>query len=144
MTRVTKYQISAINSYWEKYLGWTDRDKTVYPPPPSGSGGIKKLMSNTIAERIREKDNKENNNDSSNFDLNSNFDLELLTNSQNDTLITDLLANNDGFDDILRNINLNVFQGNIQTNSYTMMARQFPMTFITNSNVTISFNINSK
>jgi hypothetical protein len=101
-------------------------------------------MSNTIAERIREKDNKENNNDSSNFDLNSNFDLELLTNSQNDTLITDLLANNDGFDDILRNVNLNVFQGNIQTNSYTMMARQFPMTFITNSNVTISFNINSK
>jgi hypothetical protein len=48
MTLVTKYQISGINSYWEKcdekYLGWTegqtDRDKTVYPPPPSGSGGI--------------------------------------------------------------------------------------------------------
>ena len=43
---VTKYQISAINSYWEKcdekYLGRTDgRGKTVYPPPPSGSGGIK-------------------------------------------------------------------------------------------------------
>jgi hypothetical protein len=45
---VTKYQISAINSYWEKcdeiYLGrtegQTDRGKTVYPPPPSGSGGI--------------------------------------------------------------------------------------------------------
>ena len=48
MTLVTKYQISAINSYWEKcdekYLGWTDgqtdRGKTVCPPPPSGSGGI--------------------------------------------------------------------------------------------------------
>ena len=48
MTLVTKYQISAINSYWEKcnekYLGrtdgQTDRDKTVYPPPPPGSGGI--------------------------------------------------------------------------------------------------------
>jgi hypothetical protein len=48
MTLVTKYQISAINSYWEKcnekYLGrtegQTDRGKTVYPPPPSGSGGI--------------------------------------------------------------------------------------------------------
>jgi hypothetical protein len=48
MTLVTKYQISAINSYWEKcdekYLGRsegrTDRSKTVYPPPPSGSGGI--------------------------------------------------------------------------------------------------------
>jgi hypothetical protein len=48
MMLVTKYQISAINSYWEKcdekYLGWTegrtDRGKTVYPPPPSGSGGI--------------------------------------------------------------------------------------------------------
>ena len=37
MTLVTKYQVSAINSYWEKcdekYLGWTDRGKTVYPPP---------------------------------------------------------------------------------------------------------------
>jgi hypothetical protein len=47
MTLVTKYQISAINSYWEKcdekYLGWTDRGKTVYPPPPSGSGGIIKV-----------------------------------------------------------------------------------------------------
>ena len=44
MTLVTKYQISAINSYWEKcdekYLGRTDRGKTVYPPPPSGSEGI--------------------------------------------------------------------------------------------------------
>ena len=44
MTLVTKYQISAIKSYWEKcaekYLGRTDRGKTVYPPPPSVSGGI--------------------------------------------------------------------------------------------------------
>ena len=48
MMLVTKYQISAINSYWEKceekYLGRTegrtDRGKTVYPPPPSGSRGI--------------------------------------------------------------------------------------------------------
>ena len=48
MTLVSKYQISAINSYWkkcdEKYLGWTegwmDRGKTVYPSPPSGSRGI--------------------------------------------------------------------------------------------------------
>jgi hypothetical protein len=51
MILVTKYQISAINSYWEKcdekYLGRTDRrkdgqtadrGKTVYTPPPSGSG----------------------------------------------------------------------------------------------------------
>ena len=46
MTLVTKYQISAINSYWEKcdekYLGRTegrtDRGKTV--SPPSGSRGI--------------------------------------------------------------------------------------------------------
>jgi hypothetical protein len=45
MMLVTKYQISAINSYWEKcdekYFGRTDRGKTVYTPPPSGSGGIK-------------------------------------------------------------------------------------------------------
>ena len=49
MTLVTKYQIYAINSYWEKcdekYLGrmegQMDRGKTVYPTPPSGSGGIK-------------------------------------------------------------------------------------------------------
>ena len=44
MMLVTKYQISAINSYWEKceekYLGRMDRGKTVYPPPPSGSRGI--------------------------------------------------------------------------------------------------------
>ena len=49
MTLVTKYQISAINSYWEKCdenildgrkEGQTDRGKIVYPPPPSGSGGI--------------------------------------------------------------------------------------------------------
>ena len=41
---VTKYQISAINSCWEKcdekYFGRTDRGKKVYPPPPSGTGGI--------------------------------------------------------------------------------------------------------
>ena len=50
MTLVTKYQISAINSYWEKcdekYLGRTNRGKTVYPPPPSGSGGIIKPLCN--------------------------------------------------------------------------------------------------
>ena len=48
MMLVTKYQISAINSYREKcdekYLRRTDRGKTVYPPPPSGSGGIKKII----------------------------------------------------------------------------------------------------
>jgi hypothetical protein len=54
MTLVTKYQISAINSFWEKcdeiYLGRTDRGKTVYPPPPSGSGGIKKYCSFWVSE----------------------------------------------------------------------------------------------
>ena len=39
MTLVTKYQISAINSYWEK---WTDRGKTVYPAPPFGEQGYNK------------------------------------------------------------------------------------------------------
>ena len=46
MTLVTKYQISAINSYSEKYLGWTevqtDRGKTVYPLSPFGERGYKK------------------------------------------------------------------------------------------------------
>jgi hypothetical protein len=48
MKLVTKYQISAINSYWEKcdekYLGraegQTDRGKTVYPPPPLRGAGV--------------------------------------------------------------------------------------------------------
>jgi hypothetical protein len=46
MTLVTKYQISAINSFWEKcdekYLGRTEGRTEVkqYTPPPSGSGGI--------------------------------------------------------------------------------------------------------
>ena len=55
MKLVTKYQISAIDSCWEK-ISWTDgrmegqtdrrkdgrtdRGKTVYPPPPPGSGGM--------------------------------------------------------------------------------------------------------
>ena len=57
MKLVTKYQISAINSYWEKcdekYLGRTegrkdertDRRTEVkqYTPPPSGSRGIKRI-----------------------------------------------------------------------------------------------------
>ena len=42
MKLVTKYQISAINSCWEKcdekYPGRTDRGKTVYPP--SGGAGV--------------------------------------------------------------------------------------------------------
>ena len=48
MMLVTKYQISAIDSYWEKcdekYLGRTEGRTEVKqytpPPPPSGSGGI--------------------------------------------------------------------------------------------------------
>jgi len=40
MKLVTKYQISAINSYWEKCdeKGRTDRGKTVYPLPLRGAG----------------------------------------------------------------------------------------------------------
>jgi hypothetical protein len=41
------------HSYWEKYdekyFGQTDRGKTVYPPPPSGSGGIIKNLKKTMA-----------------------------------------------------------------------------------------------
>ena len=28
-------------------ISWTDRGKTVYPPPPSGSGGIKMFTKET-------------------------------------------------------------------------------------------------
>jgi hypothetical protein len=46
MTLVTKYQISAINSYWEKcdekYRGRTNRGKTVYPP--FGERGYKNVF----------------------------------------------------------------------------------------------------
>jgi hypothetical protein len=54
MTLVTKYQISVVNSYWEKcdekYLGrtegrtdrWTEVKQ--YTPLPAGSGGIKEKM----------------------------------------------------------------------------------------------------
>ena len=53
MMLVTKYQISAINSYCEKcaekYFGRTDRGKTVYPTLPSGSGGIKSHMNASVA-----------------------------------------------------------------------------------------------
>ena len=44
MTIVTKYQISEKNVLKNildgRKVGQTDRGKTVYPPPPSGSGGI--------------------------------------------------------------------------------------------------------
>jgi hypothetical protein len=62
MILVTKYQISAINSYWEKCEknildgrkdGQTDRGKTVYPPPPSGSGGITIWLKNYILNMLR-------------------------------------------------------------------------------------------
>jgi hypothetical protein len=60
MKLVTKYQISVINSYWdkcdEKYLGrtggQTDRGKTVYTPPPLGSGGIIKLNKNCSSNKL--------------------------------------------------------------------------------------------
>ena len=46
MKLVTKYQISALDSCrekcYEKYLGRTDRGKTVYLSPPPGSRGIKR------------------------------------------------------------------------------------------------------
>jgi hypothetical protein len=62
MMLVTKYQISAINSYWEKCEknildgrkdGQMDRGKTVYPPPPSGSGGITIWLKNYILNMLR-------------------------------------------------------------------------------------------
>jgi hypothetical protein len=63
MKLVTKYQISAINSCWEKcdekYLGrtdeQTDRGKTVYPRPPSGSECI---IRSTYTSDQKKKDRK--------------------------------------------------------------------------------------
>jgi hypothetical protein len=40
MMLVTKYQISEKNATKNILDGQTDRGKTVYPPPPLGSGGI--------------------------------------------------------------------------------------------------------
>jgi hypothetical protein len=58
MKLVTKYQISAINSCWEKcaekYLvrmdGRTDRGKTVYPPSPFGERGYNKNNNNNTRQ----------------------------------------------------------------------------------------------
>ena len=61
MKLVTKYQISAINSYWEKYLGWTegwkdgwwtDRRTEVkqYTPSPFGEWGYNNDLQNTTQE----------------------------------------------------------------------------------------------
>ena len=60
MTLVTKYQISAINSYWEKcdeiYLGLTegqtDKGKTVLPPSPFGERGYKYNLPHSYVVRI--------------------------------------------------------------------------------------------
>ena len=62
MKLVTKYQISAINSCLEKYLGTdrrTDRGKTVYHPPLVERGykkkqgkNLKDLMVNSEKERL--------------------------------------------------------------------------------------------
>ena len=61
MKLVTKYQISAIDSCWEKcaekYLGrmdrQTDRSKTVFPTPPPGSGGIIIAISLDVENEIK-------------------------------------------------------------------------------------------
>ena len=51
---VTKYQISAINSGWEKYLGRTEgqtyRGKTVYPPSPFGERGYKNIYMKLVTK----------------------------------------------------------------------------------------------
>jgi hypothetical protein len=60
MTLVTKYQISAINSYWEKcdekYLGRTEgrtEVKQYTPPSPSGSGGINTVFNTKIIKTYK-------------------------------------------------------------------------------------------
>ena len=52
MKHVTKYQISAINSYWEKCDGWTEGQTEVkqYTPPP-----VKRGYNNKIVDPIRMK-----------------------------------------------------------------------------------------
>jgi hypothetical protein len=55
MTLVAKYQISAINSYWEKcdekYLGWTDRGKTERINVVFSSKDTEKLLNVYIRSR---------------------------------------------------------------------------------------------
>lgn len=111
----------------------------------------KKLMSEKIAERIKEKSTsslrKPENDLLSEIlkDINSNFDLQPLTNSQEETLLSDI-CNDDGIDEILQSIPVEVFQptqmmrSNVNVQSKTM--NQFPMSLMYNcNNVTINYHI---
>ena len=104
----------------------------------------KKLMSQTISEKIKEKC-KPKSSETRNVleDINTNFDLQPLTDSQEDTLISDIMNDTDGVDDILKSIDMpsNVLNSNsLNVQNRTMC--QFPMPMLYNcSNFTINYNL---
>lgn len=79
--------------------------------------------------------------------IDNNCNLELLTSSQEATLISEI-SNDDGFDDILKTMDIPQTQvvktqkSQVQVRSQTNHRNQFPMPVMYNcSNVTINFNI---
>lgn len=105
-------------------------------------------MSEKISEKIKEKCANRINNANNDVlkEINTNFDLQPLTNSQEATLISDL-SNDDGIDDILQTLDIPqnmtstpVVKSNFSVQSRTM--NQFPMPMLHNcSHFTINYNI---
>lgn len=108
----------------------------------------KKQMSEKISEKIKEKCANRINNANNDVlkEINTNFDLQPLTNSQEATLISDI-SNDDGIDDILQTLDIPqnmtstpVVKSNFSVQSRTM--NQFPMPMLHNcSHFTINYNI---
>jgi hypothetical protein len=107
----------------------------------------KQVMSEKISEKIREKCNTKKDTRNALNDVTSNFELLPLTNSQEDSMLADLLNNDDGFDELLRSVeipqtvphpssHLNVENRTVST------LNQFPMPVFYNcSNISINYNL---
>jgi hypothetical protein len=66
----------------------------------------KQIMSEKISEKIREKCNTKKDTMNALIDVTSNFELLPVTNSQEDSVLADLLNNDDGFDELLRSVEI--------------------------------------
>lgn len=89
----------------------------------------KQIMSEKISERIRGKYENEGKNRNSLEIISPNLNLLPLTNSQEDSLMEDLLNNNDGVDELLRSIEIPQMtdSSNVQLNIGNTNLNQFPM-----------------